>query len=278
MPPRRFTLAHSCAVISAIGWSDFVLKYRGSVLGYVWSLLGPLVRFLVILHIFGPYVQQSIANYSFYLFLGVIIWEHFAVTTTSCMSMLNEKASIIQRMVFPRVFLILAVGWTNLIIFLTHLLIFFVGMLYFDVSISVSAMYMLVTILQMSLVALGIGMILSSYSLKYRDVAHMWSIAIQILFWLTPIMYPYALQGGSLMHAVRALTGQEGASSILWLFIKIQPLSIIVHDARRAVLYDATSDSPTVEHAIGMTIVCIAIFLIGLLIFQRRQRYFPQEY
>lgn len=278
MPPRRFTLAHSFAVISAIGWSDFVLKYRGSVLGYVWSLLSPLVRFVVILHIFGPYVQRSIGNYSFYLFLGIIIWEHFAITTSSCMSMLHDKASIIQRMVFPRIFLIFAVGWTNFVIFCTHLTIFFAAALLYGISVNFSSLYLVITAVQMTLVALGIGMLLSSYSLKYRDVPHMWSIAVQILFWLTPIMYPYTVAGGSLTHAARAILGQEPSESLMALFIQIQPMSIIIHDARRAVLYDALSHSPSIEHAIGMTIVSATIFLFGYAVFQRRQRYFPQEY
>ena len=278
MAPRRFTLSHSFAVISTIGWSDFVLKYRGSMLGYIWSLLSPLVRFVVILHIFGPYVSQSISNYAFYLFLGIIIWEHFAVTTSSCMGMLHDKASIIQQMVFPRVFLIFAVGWTNFVIFLTHLTIFFVTAFIFNVDMNASVIYLILTALQMTLVALGIGMLLSAYSLKYRDVPHMWAVAIQILFWLTPVMYPYTLQGGSLTHAARALLGQESVTSIIALFIQIQPLSIIIHDARRAVLYDAVSGSPTLEHAVGMTLVCATIFLFGFIVFQRRQHYFPQEY
>ncbi len=278
MPPRRFTLARSFAVITAIGWSDFVLKYRGSILGYVWSLLGPLVRFIVILQIFGPYVQQSISHYALYLFLGIIMWEHFALTTSGCMSMLHDKSSIIQRMVFPRVFLILAVGWTNLVIFLTHLLIFFGAAMLYGVDIHLSASYLILTVLQMTLTALGIGMILCSYCLKYRDIPHMWAIAIQILFWMTPIMYPFAVQGGSLMHAVRVLLGQETGSSIIKLFVQIQPLSIIIHDARRSVLYDTVSGAPSLEHAASMTLVCLTIFLLGLSIFQRRQRYFPQEY
>lgn len=278
MSTRRFTLAHSFAVIAAIGWSDFVLKYRGSFLGYLWSLMGPIVRFVVILHIFGPYVQQKIASYSFYLFLGIIIWEHFAVTTSSCMSMLHEKASIIQRMVFPRIFLIFAVGWTNFVIFCTHLLIFFGAALAFGINVNVSSLYLVVTAAQMTLVALGVGMLLSSYCLKYRDVPHMWAIAIQILFWLTPIMYPYALPSGSLTYAARVILGQEPSESLISLFSHLQPMAIIIHDARRAVLYDSLSHSPSMEHAIGMTLVSATIFLFGYAVFQRRQRYLPQEY
>ena len=65
----RFTWKHALKVVLVMGWSDFVLKYRGSFLGYLWSLAGPLVKFLVILYVFGPFVSPEIPEYPLYLFL-----------------------------------------------------------------------------------------------------------------------------------------------------------------------------------------------------------------
>ena len=93
-------------------------------MGYAWSLIGPFVKFLVILYVFGPYVRASVPFYPLYLFLGIIIWEHFSITTSHCISMLFEKQSMIQRHKFPHILLILATGWTNIIIFMTHVVIF----------------------------------------------------------------------------------------------------------------------------------------------------------
>src|SRR3989338_11677150 len=108
--PSRFTWRHSLKVIFVMGWSDFVLKSRGSFFGYLWSLMGPLVKFLVILYVFGPYVSPEIPAYPLYLFLGVILWEHFVTTKAACIHALTEKAGIIQKLQFPRILLMLSAG------------------------------------------------------------------------------------------------------------------------------------------------------------------------
>lgn len=281
MSERSFTLSQALRVIFAIGWSDFVLKYRGSILGYLWSLIGPLVKFGVILVVFGPYVEGQIPFYRLYLFLGIIIWEHFAVTTTACMSMLHEKASIIQRLPFPRILLIFAVGWTNLVVFLTHMLVFGFFCLWLGLVWTPHATYLAVTIVEMTMLALGLGMLLSAYSLKYRDIPHLWSMLIQILFWLTPIMYPPAQSGGpAFSSAVQLLTAAKKSSlgGLVHLFIDAQPLSVIIHDARRTVLYPALWGVPTFAHTAGALVVSGTVFLLGIAVFLRRQGSFVQEY
>src|SRR3990167_9362705 len=108
---HHYTLRQMLRIVWIVGWSDFFLKYRGSVLGYVWSLLAPLAKFLVIYYVFRPFVRDTIPYYSLYLFLGIIVWEHFTVTTTHCMSVLHEKAAFVQKLPFPRILLIFIVGW-----------------------------------------------------------------------------------------------------------------------------------------------------------------------
>jgi ABC-2 type transport system permease protein len=279
MPARKFTVGHGCRVILALGWSDFVLKYRGSVLGYCWSLIAPLVKFGVILYVFGPYVQGMIPMYSLYLFLGIIIWEHFAVTTNACMTMLFEKEQIIQRMPFPRVLLIFAVGWTNLIVFGTHLLVFAFYSWCIGAVWAWSSVYLVITAMEMSLFALGVGMFLSAWSLKYRDIPHLWGVLTQILFWLTPIMYPLTFDGstGGALAALRTLDASP-IGALVKLFVNVQPLSIIMHDARRTVLYPMLWGEPTLQHTIGVLIVCGVVFVIGLTVFLRRQSSFLHEY
>jgi ABC-type polysaccharide/polyol phosphate export permease len=280
MATHRFTFSQSLQVVLAIGWADFVLKYRGSILGYFWSLIGPLVRFLVILLIFGPYVSSSIPLYPLYLFLGIIIWEHFTVTTNGCMGMLFEKEGIVQRHPFPHFLLILAVGWTNLIIFATHLVIFALFAWYFQAHFTLNALLLPLILVQMTFIALGVGMVLASYCLKYRDVCHLWGIAIQILFWLTPIMYPYRAQETATKSIVSFFQqpGFHPLRQYLDLFIHFQPISIIINDARRLALYPGSSGVPTLLHLTGLTLICIMFFLLGKWLFDRRSPYFAQEY
>lgn len=279
MPARPFTLRHAIRVVFAMGWSDFVLKYRGSILGYVWSLALPLVKFGVILFVFGPYVEDSIPMYRLYLFLGIIIWEHFSVTTTACMGMLFDKSAIIQRLPFPRILLIFAVGWTNFIVFLTHLIVFLFYAYWIGWQPHIEALYSLVTLAEMTFVALGIGMMLASWCLKFKDIQHLWTVVLQILFWVTPIMFPYTLQKTAFETVTNVgAIGTYSAGSALKLFIEIQPLSVLMLDARRAILYADLWGMPTFVHTIGVLMISFVIFLIGIVMFQKRQKYFTEEY
>lgn len=275
----RFSPRQSANVVFAMGWADFLLKYRGSVLGYLWSFVVPVVKFLVMLHVFSRYVD--IPSYHLYLFLGLIFWEHFSLTTSACIGMLHDKSTIIKKVLMPRILLILSVGWTHIIVLLTYVVIFLLFGVFTGLQIPVSMMYYLpIAMLQATLIALGTGMLLSAFALRYRDIQHLWVVVLQILFWLTPIMYQYKPSAPVLQDLKNVLSG--GAIMSLWsvfdIFIRFQPLSILIHDARRVMLYPDTLGIPTAFHVIAFTLVCLAIFITGVIVFQRRSRYFIEEY
>jgi ABC-type polysaccharide/polyol phosphate export permease len=263
-----------------MGWSDFFLKYRGSVLGYLWSFLAPLSKFLVIFYVFQPLVGSAIPHYPLYLLAGIIIWEHFALTTVSCMGMLREKASLIQQVLFPRLLLILTVGWTNLLVFFTYLIIFIMFALFLHIPLSAGLLYLPLLFLQMTLLALGIGMLLSAYSLKYQDVPHLWGIVLQVLFWLTPVTYALTRTGPLINDALNVMSHppQLSLSSVFWIFSHFQPLSILIDDTRRSLIPDSARGIPSIEHMLGFTLLCAAIFVLGAFIFNRRSRFFLEEY
>ena len=280
MSKQAFHLRHSIRIIIAMGWADFLLKYRGSVLGYCWSFLSPLGKFLVIYYVFGPFVSPDIQHYALYLFLGLIIWEHFIVTTTACMNMLEDKAAIIQKIVFPRILLIFMVGWTNLLVFLTHLFIFMIFAWWASIPMTYGLLYLPIIALNMTLVSLGVGMLLSSWCLKYRDIGHLWAIAVQLLFWLTPITYKLHAEPTiwkSIVH-VFSRPLPHNFPAYLDLFVRYQPESIIMNDARRILLYPQTLGVPSVAHTLAVVSVCFVCFAVGAWVYQRRSPYFPEEY
>lgn len=275
----RFTVRQGLNVVLAMGWADFLLKYRGSVLGYLWSFVAPLVKFLVMLHVFRRYVD--IPYYHLYLFLGLILWEHFSHTTTACIGMLDTKATIIKKVLMPRILLIMSVGWMHMIILLTYVSIFLIVGVITGMRIPPSLIYyMPITLIHATLIALGVGMFLSAFSLRYRDLQHLWVVGLQVLFWLTPIMYQYKPSAPLLSDIRNLFSGSMSLSfwSAFDIFIRFQPLSILIHDARRAFLYPDTMGVPSAIHVIAFTGVCCAVFLTGAMVFQRRSRYFIQEY
>lgn len=264
--PSRYTRTQMARIVFAVGWADFSLKYRGSLLGYAWSLLGPLVQFVVILHVFRFVTGEGIPHYPLYLFLGIIVWEHFALSTAGCIAMLHEKMGMIEKVSFPRILLPLSVGWTHIVIFSTRFLIFVIFALLFGARPTVGYLLFPLVLLQMTLLALGCGMMLAAYALRYRDIGHLWSIALQILFWLTPVMYGHIPEASfSPLAAISA-------------FIRLQPLSLVLRDARQMFLYLPDTGFPPAGHVLMVTAVSAAFFVFGALLFARRSRYFVQEY
>jgi lipopolysaccharide transport system permease protein len=264
-------------IVVALGWSDFVLKYRGSVFGYLWSFAGPLVQFAVILGVFRPMIGTSIPYYPLYLFLGLILWEHFSLTTAACIAMPLQKIGMMQMIPLPRILFIFSVGWTHLVIVLTRLLVFFIFAWAYGVPLAFGWFSIPFLLLQSTLLSLGIGMLLGAYALQYRDVAHLWGIALQILFWLTPILYG-AARTGPLTHELASFVqrGQPTFTGILHLLITFQPLSILIVDARRLLL--PGEGMPSILHLVAFTAVCAAVWAAGLSVFSKKSPYFLQQY
>ncbi len=172
------------------------------------------------------------------------------------------------------------VGWTNILIFFTHFLIFVCFAWFFQVPFGWSNFYLVFLMFQMSLLALGIGMFLSAYCLRFRDLNPLWAIVTQILFWLTPITYPY-YSDAPLSAAFISFLQQPldlSLKGVFDFFVRFQPLSILIHDARRALLYPLTAGVPSVAHIFLFTLICLVVFGCGAVVFQRRSKFFIQEY
>lgn len=281
MVSTSFTWKHTLHVVLAMGWSDFLLKYRGSILGYLWSLMVPLAKFLIFLYVFQVIFPVGIPNYTLYLFLGIIVWEYFVAITCGCMSMPHEKADVIQKVAFPRLLLILSVGWMSFIIFCTHLIIYAIFAVSAGVTVTLSGLlYVPVVLCEITLFSLGIGMVLSAYALRYRDLPHLWNILLQLLFWLTPITYAYTVHSSTSLEAFRVLSNPTALLGwgALRVFTRFQPLSLLLFDMRRALFSSEVSGIPSLMHTAVLMLLCGMVFLVGFLIFERRSRYFIQEY
>jgi ABC-type polysaccharide/polyol phosphate export permease len=265
-------------VTLAMGWADFQLKYRGSVMGYLWSLAVPLVKFLVLLVIFQPILGGNIVMYPLYLFLGVIVWEHFALTTTACITSLLEKTSIIQKVAFPRFLLPIAAGWCTFLIFLSHVLLFFIFALIFRVEFHFAALLAPFLVLCMELLTLGIGMLLAAFALRFQDIRHLWEVTLQILFWLTPVLYAPELTGPVRFQATELFMALEQSPlAIVRAFIHLQPLSLLMTDIRRVLLYTGVRSTPSLEHLVFLFFISVSAFAFGSVVFWKRSRYFAQE-
>ena len=106
--------------------TDFKIKYDNSVLGYLWSLLKPLLMFGTLYLVFSVFVRWDVENYRLYLLLGIILWNFLSEVTLNSMVLLEGKASIIKKIYFPRWIIVIASSLTSLLTLLLNIGVFFI--------------------------------------------------------------------------------------------------------------------------------------------------------
>ena len=179
---------HYRDLIYQLIYRDVTARYKRSVLGIAWTMLNPLGT-MIILSVVFSHVFPSIEGYVAYVLSGLLVWNFFAQSTAAGMNSLVLGGDLFRRIYLPRtVFAISAVGTgvVNLVISLVPLLLV---MLVVGVKISASFFLVVIPIILMAAFSLGVTLLLSSVGVFFPDVVEMYQIAIQALFYLTPVLY-----------------------------------------------------------------------------------------
>lgn len=182
-------------IVRELSSTDLKLRYQGSIMGYLWTILKPLFLFSVLYVVFTKFLKigSNIPNYPVYLLLGIIIWNFFTEVTIGTLGSIVARADLIKKVYFPRILLIVSSSITSITIFVFNLVVVFGFMLLNKISFNVSMLLFPLVILELYILSLGVGLILSSLYVKLRDISHVWEIFLQALFYATPILYPISL-------------------------------------------------------------------------------------
>jgi ABC-2 type transport system permease protein len=174
--------------------TDFKLRYFGSALGYLWSLVRPLLFFgtvyLVFTEIFNA--GKGIPHYPVYLLGSIILWTFFTETTTNSVQCLIAREGLLRKIRFPRLAIPLAVGLTALFNLCANFVTVLVFALAEGITPRVSWLELPVLVVLVAILALGIGMLLSALFVRFRDIQPIWEVIAQILFYGSPIIYTAA--------------------------------------------------------------------------------------
>lgn len=170
---------------------EFKLKYADSALGYVWSLLKPLVLFAVLYVVFGRFFKlEEFPNFPLYLLLGIVLWFFFLDATTNGMYSVLVRGSLLRKLAFPRITIPVSVTLTSAMTFAVNL----VAVAAFVVGARVTPRleWLLIPALLLELFAfsLGVALILATLLVRFRDVAQVWDLGTNVLFYASPIIYP----------------------------------------------------------------------------------------
>ncbi len=247
----------------ALAVTDFKLRFFGSVLGYLWQLMRPLMLFGILFVVFSEFLDfgEDVPFYPVALLLGIVLFTFFSDATGGCVRSLVLRENLVRKIEFPRLAVPLATVMTALFNLVLNLLPVFVFLLASGGDVRRTWLQLPIIIAVLTFFALGIGMLLSVMFVRYRDVEPIWEVVLQAMFYGTPIFY----------------TGQivaEKTSETVAELIMLNPFAALLQQARHA-LIDPQHESAAaavggVEMlAIPAGVVVLAI-VVGFVVFRRR--------
>jgi ABC-2 type transport system permease protein len=238
--------------------TDFKLRFFGSALGYVWTLMRPLLLFGVLYVVFTEVVRfgGDVKHYPVYLLMAIVMFTYFAETTGRGVTSLIERENLLRKVRFPRMVIPLSVALHALFNLGLNLVVVLVFVLAAGIEPRVEWLQMLPLLLMLVLFATGVTMLLSALYVRYRDMQPIWEVASQMLFYASPVIYVTSTFPDSVEREAMA-----------------NPLTAIFTQARHALIDPA---APTAAEAIGGSArlliplcVVVVVFVLGLRVFMR---------
>ena len=240
---------------------DFITFYKQTILGPLWFIVQPLLTTLIFVILFGNIAKLStdgIPQLAFYL-AGITIWNYFSESLTKTSSVFTANASIFGKVYFPRLIMPLSIVASSLLKFAVQFALFILVVLYYtfvaqSIQPNLWILFTPVLILLMALFALGVGMIFSSLTTKYKDLTFLLAFGIQLFMYITPVVYP----SSALPEKFQILA-------------KINPLSSIFECFRYAYLGTGTF---TITDLLISALVIVFLFFTGVLVFNKVEKSF----
>jgi ABC-type polysaccharide/polyol phosphate export permease len=180
---------HSWHLVLQFALKDFKIRYTHSVLGYAWSVLNPLLFTLIYFLVFSVFIRFNVPNYPCYLLLGIALWSFFSEGSSNGVASLVGRAGIISKVAIPRKIIVYAAVLNALLTFSISLVVLCGFLWWSGTGLSWTLLTFPIFLVDLIALTLGVALLLAPLHVRFRDVGYLWGIALQILFWLTPIVY-----------------------------------------------------------------------------------------
>lgn len=238
-------------------FKDLKLKYRGSFLGFVWSLLNPLMMILVYSIAFRFILRIQLENYTVFLITGLLPWNFFGTAAMASTEAILANGNLIKGIRFPREILPLSTVAFQGILFLLALAVFFPAALLLHARIGWTLLaYPANFVLQLSF-TFGVALGLSALTVSFRDLKHLTEVALLMLFWLTPVLYDVTMI----------------PERFRWLF-KLNPMTAYITIYQDLVYWGRW---PSWKMWVLSGVWALAALVLGAWVFRRRSPRFAEE-
>ncbi|MHC4214824.1 MAG: ABC transporter permease [Planctomycetota bacterium] len=241
---------------------DLAQRYKGSYLGFAWTLISPFLLLLVYMFVFNVVMKarwgitpdEGPMEFALGLFCGLILWDIFSEAVTSAPNLILNNSSYVTKTVFPLEILPVITVGSSLIRAAIGLVILLIGLILFSGSLSWRLTILMLPFMGMILFSVGTVWFLSALGVFMRDISHVVSVTVTLLFFLTPIVYPTSL-----------------VPERFRLVICINPFTHLVEAARAVAIWGKMPDWPWLMLSMSLAVV---VFQVGYLFFMKSKSAF----
>ena len=233
---------------------DFAVKYRRSYLGFLWTIVNPLMTMIVMSAVFAFIFKVEVEYYSVYLIIGNVVFNFFSEATQLALTSIVGSGQLIKKVYMPKYIFPLSKVMFSFVNFLITLIPVAIVMLYYKIYLTSYILLLPIIWLYLFFFSLGIGLILATLQVTLRDTQYLYGILLTLWTYLTPIFYSV----DSLSPAMQGI-------------MKFNPMYIYVNATRQLLIYHTL---PATEQMIGGLVYAVVFLFIGLTVFYKHQKKF----
>ena len=239
---------HFAYVTAALTATEFKLRYFGSVLGYLWTLLRPLMLFGVLYVVFTEIVRfgKDVPHYPVVLLAGIVVFNFFSEATSGGLMSLVQRENLLRKVAFPRAAVPVAVSLTAAANLGLGVLVVVVFALIDGVEPSVTWFGFIFAVMAIVVLATAVSVLLATLFVRFRDVRPIWEVALQLLFWGSPIIYTIeSVENNTFRHLMMC-----------------NPLAALIQQARHWLVEPSTESAADAIGGSVRLLIPAAIFLL----------------
>lgn len=240
-------------LIWTLAKTDFTLRYHGSMLGYIWAILKPLLLFAILNFVFSSLFNPRTLgseHYSLELLIGIVMFTFFSEGSTAGMMSLMSKAQLVTKIYVPRWAIIIAATLNSLLVFCMNFIVvvaFFIFKAYLP-SVGAIAMFFVSCVLVYATIV-AFSLTAAPLYVRFRDLLMIWEVLLSALFYATPIIYPLKLMP---VYVQRTLL--------------VNPMAFIIHFTKESIF---NNHFPHLGQMLGFIIAVIALLFISIFLYRR---------
>lgn len=244
-------------LIVTLGMKTIKLRYKNSILGFLWSMLNPVIYLIIFSFVFGN-VFSEIDRYPLYALTGLVFWTFFSTSTIQVIESIVNSRGVLKSINIPTIAFPLSAQLSSLISLFLTLVPFSVMMFIFGLKLGWETLLFIPVLILFSAFTFGVSLILTSFNVYFRDVQLAWNSFMPAIFYATPIVYTSSLI----------------PQSFLWI-LKLNPLYHFI-GAMREILYYNTV--PSLNSFLLLIALGVVPLLAGYFIFRKLERGFVSQY